>query len=70
MDETVIMQLISTLLYGIIGLVIFIFSLIVLEKITKFSLNKKIVEEGNIALAIVVASIIIAIGMISSSAIQ
>ncbi len=70
MDETVIMQLISTLLYGIIGLVIFIFSLIILEKITKFSLNKKIVEEGNIALAIVVASIIIAIGMISSSAIQ
>jgi uncharacterized membrane protein YjfL (UPF0719 family) len=70
MDETVIMQLISTLLYGIIGLVIFIFSLIVLEKITQFSINKKIVEEGNIALAIVVGSIIIAIGMISSSAIQ
>ncbi len=70
MDETVIMQLISTLLYGVIGLVIFIFSLIILEKITHFSLNKKIVEEGNIALAIVIGSIIIAIGMISSSAIQ
>ena len=70
MDETVIMQLISTLLYGVIGLVIFIFSLIILEKITHFSLNKKIAEEGNIALAIVVGSIIIAIGMISSSAIQ
>ncbi len=70
MDETTIMQLISTLLYGVIGLVIFIFSLIVLEKITHFSINKKIVEDGNIALAIVVGSIIIAIGMISSSAIQ
>ncbi len=70
MDETVIMQLISTLLYGVIGLVIFIFSLIVLEKITRFSLKQKIVEEGNIALAIVVGSIIIAMGMISSSAIQ
>lgn len=60
----------QTILYACIGLVIFIISLLIIEVITKFSINKKIVQEGNIALAIVLASIIASLGMIISSAIQ
>ncbi len=60
----------QTILYAFIGLMIFIISLLIIEVITKFSINKKIVQEGNIALAIVLASIIASLGMIISSAIR
>ena len=63
-------QLSSTLVYALLGLVVFMVALMVMEVITKFSIRKKVVEEGNIALAIVLASIIASLGMIISSAIQ
>ena len=63
-------QLGSTLIYALLGLVVFMVALMVIEAITKFSIRKKVVEEGNIALAIVLASIIASLGMIISSAIQ
>ncbi len=59
-----------TLIYTVLGLLVFIVSLLVVEVLTKFSINKKIVDEGNIALAIVLAAIIMSLGMIISSAIQ
>ena len=59
-----------TLIYTILGLLVFIVSLLVIEVLTKFSINKKIIDEGNIALAIVLAAIIMSLGMIISSAIQ
>lgn len=61
-------ELTQTLIYAFVGLGIFIVSLFIMEVITKFSIGKKIVEDGNIALAIVVGSIIAAMGMIISSA--
>ena len=61
-------QIESTLIYALLGLVVFMLALLVIEVITKFSINKKITQEGNIALAIVLGSIILALGMIISSA--
>jgi len=58
----------QTLLYAFAGLGIFIVSLFIMEVITKFSIGKKIVEDGNIAMAIVVGSIVLSMGMIISSA--
>ena len=63
-------QMSLTLIYALLGLVIFIIALLVIEVVTKFSINKKITQEGNIALAIVLASIILSLGMIISSAIR
>ena len=63
-------QIESTLIYALLGLVVFMVALFVIEVITKFSINKKITQEGNIALAIVLGSIIMSLGMIISSAIQ
>lgn len=63
-------QISNTLLYATLGLVVFLISLMIMEIITKFSIRKKITEEGNIALAIVVASIVASLGMIISAAIQ
>jgi len=63
-------QIESTLIYALLGLIVFMIALFVIEVITKFSINKKITQEGNIALAIVLGSIIMSLGMIISSAIQ
>lgn len=63
-------QLGSTLIYALLGLVVFMIALMVMEVVTKFSLRKKVVEEGNIAVAIVLAAVIASLGMIISSALQ
>ena len=63
-------QLGSTLIYALLGLVVFMIALMVMEVITKFSLRKNVVEEGNIAVAIVLAAVIASLGMIISSALQ
>jgi len=63
-------EITNTLVYTGIGLGVFIVALIIMEIGTKFSITKKIAHEGNIALAIVIASIIASLGMIISSAIR
>jgi len=67
---TELQQIESTLVYALIGLGVFIITLVLLEVLTKFSITKKITQEGNIALAIVLGSIIASLGMIISSAIR
>ena len=67
---TELQQIESTLVYALIGLAVFIITLLILEVVTKFSITKKITQDGNIALAIVLGSIIASLGMIISSAIR
>ena len=61
---------ISALIYAGIGIAVFFLVLTLIEVGTKYSVNKKITQEGNVALAIVLGSIIISLGMIISSAIH
>ena len=63
-------ELLQTLLYAVTGFIIFMIALYLMEKITHFSIKDKIIDEGNIAMAIVLASIIASLGMIISSAIH
>lgn len=61
---------ISSIVYSIIGIVILVLSFYIVEKITPHNLYKKIVEENNVAIAIVGAGFILAIAVIISSAIR
>lgn len=63
-------QLTSTLIYTGLGLLVLVIALLFMEVVTKFSIKHKVAEEGNIAVAIVIASVIAALGMIISSAIH
>lgn len=63
-------EIISTLVYSFLGIIIFLVFLGLIEILTKYSINRKIAHEGNIALAILLGSMIIAIGMIISAAIH
>jgi len=60
----------SALIYAGLGIAVFALVLLLVEVATKYSINRKIAHDGNIALAIVLGSMIIAIGMIISAAIR
>ncbi len=70
MSELGLNYILSTMVYSILGFVLFIAALYIIEKITRFSVSEKVVSEGNVAVGIVVGSIIIAMGIIISSAIH
>ena len=63
-------HILSSLIYGGLGLILFFLTLFLMEKITPYSLEKKITDDGNVALGIVVGAIIISLGLIYSTAIR
>ncbi|ARN23167.1 DUF350 domain-containing protein [Piscinibacter gummiphilus] len=60
----------GSILYALIGVLVFWISFIVVDKLTPYDLWAEIVEKKNVALGIVVGSMCIAIGMIVSAAIH
>jgi putative membrane protein len=60
----------GSILYALIGVLVFWISFIVVDKVTPYNLWGEIIEKKNVALAIVVGSLAIAIGMIVSAAIH
>ncbi|MGZ5217725.1 MAG: DUF350 domain-containing protein [Caldimonas sp.] len=59
----------GSILYALIGVIIFWVSFVIVDKITPYHLWDEIVEKKNLALAIVVGSMCIAIGMIVAAAV-
>ncbi len=55
--------------YTAVGLVLFGLAFFLMGKVTPFSIHKEIEEDQNVALAIVIASVIIGIAMIIVAAI-
>ena len=60
----------GTILYAVIGVAVLWLSFIIIDKITPYKLWEQIVEEKNVALAIVVGAMFIALGMIIAAAIH
>jgi len=61
---------VNALIFSILGLLIFGVGFIVIDKITPYRLWDEIIKEKNLALAIVVGSLAIAMGLIIASAIH
>ena len=59
-----------SIVFSLIGLIIFALSFWIIVKVTPFSIRKEIEEDQNISLAIIIASLIIGIAMILSAAIH
>ena len=62
--------LLSSLIYALLGVVIFIACFIIVDKLTPYDLWKQLVEEKNVALAIVVGAAALGICLIIASAIH
>ncbi len=62
--------LVNSLVYSLLGVLVFWVCFIVIDKITPYNLWKEIVEEKNLSLAIVVAAMCLGIALIVASAIN
>jgi putative membrane protein len=60
-------QVVSTIFYSVLGLLLFLLSFWVLEKLTKFSIRDEIVEDQNTSLGIIIAGYFIGIAIILAS---
>lgn len=62
--------LVSTLIFVVLGLIIFALAFFFITVVAPFSVKKEIEEDQNVALGIVIGSIIIAISIIIAAAIS
>jgi len=60
----------ETLIYLWTGIFIFVLFIFLLDKLTPWSLEKELIEDENVALAIIIAGVFIAFGLIIAAAIR
>ncbi len=63
-------NVISALVFTFLGIFVFVIAFVIMDKVTPYHLWKEIVQEHNIALAILVGSMSIGICIIIASAIH
>ncbi|MBL8694227.1 MAG: DUF350 domain-containing protein [Planctomycetes bacterium] len=63
-------QVISTVVFGTIGIILFAVAFKVIERLLPFSLHKEIEHDQNTALAIVMGSILLGLAIIVAAAIH
>ena len=63
-------QFLTTILYVILGLIVFAGAFMVIDRLTPFSVKKEIEEDQNTSLAILIGSVIIGIALIIAAAIH
>ena len=61
---------IGTLIFSLIGIILFAAAFWIIVKVTPFSIRKEIEDDQNTALAIVIASVIIGIALIVAAAVH
>ena len=62
-------MMISTVAYFVLGLILFGFSVWLMEKLTPFSIRKEIEEDQNTALAVVIGSTLIALAIVLAASV-
>ncbi len=70
MQDLTLGPIISTVAYSLIGIVIFVITFFIMEKITPFSMRKEIEEDQNIALGIITGCVFIGLAIIIAAAIK
>ena len=68
--ETLLPTLVTTLVFVVLGLIVFALAFFVIGMATPFSVRKEIEEDHNVALAIVIASVILGSAVIIAAAIH
>jgi uncharacterized membrane protein YjfL (UPF0719 family) len=62
--------LLNALIYAVLGIVIFLFAFVIVDKMTPYHLWKEIVEDKNIALAILIGAISLGMCLIIAAAVH
>jgi uncharacterized membrane protein YjfL (UPF0719 family) len=61
--------IVASIVYSLIGVAIFAFAFLIVERVAPFSLRKELAEDDNIAVGIVLASVFIGLSIIIAAAI-
>ena len=70
MDFTALLQhLIAAILFGAVGILMFVVALWVIRKVSPFSIEKELAEDQNVALGIVLGAMMIGLAIILGQAI-
>lgn len=67
--STLLIEILETLIYAGIGIFLMFLAFLILEKATKFSLKKELIEDENIALWVMFAGFFIAVAIIIAASI-
>ena len=62
-------QLLTVVVFSIVGIVVFIGCLYLIERLTPFSIHREIIDEHNTSVGIVVGAIIIGMSLIVAAAV-
>ena len=68
--ENLLPVVVTTLVFVVIGLIVFALAFLVITKVAPFSVRKEIEDDQNIALAIVIASVILGSALIIAAAVH
>jgi len=68
--ESLLPVVVTTLVFVVIGLIVFALTFFVITKETPFSVRKEIEDDQNVALAIVIASVILGSALIIAAAVH
>ena len=70
MPNELVKQVVSSVVFSILGLVLFGLSFLIIKALVPFSLRKEIEEDQNTALGIMIGAVIIGLSLIISAAIK
>ena len=68
--ESLLPVFVTTLVFVVLGLIIFALAFLIIGKATPFSVRKEIEEDHNVALAIVIAAVILGSAIIIAAAVH
>jgi putative membrane protein len=68
--EGLVPILVTTIVFVVLGLIVFALAFLVIAKATPFSVRKEIEEDQNVALAIVIGAVILGSALIIAAAIH
>ena len=65
-----ISSLVNALVYSVLGIVIFVIAFLIIDKMTPYHLWKEIVEDKNVALAVLIGALSIGMCIIIAAAVH
>ena len=68
--ESLLPIVVTTVVFVVLGLIVFALAFLVIAKATPFSVRKEIEEDQNVALAIVIGSVILGSALIIAAAVH
>lgn len=63
-------HVVAAVVFGLIGILMFVGALWILRKVSPFSIEKELAEDQNVALSIVMAAVLIGLAIILASALS